>query len=249
MYPWGKIKDETINFLKSNYLMLLVASIIAMFAVSIASGLLGGIISAVSWLCGLLFVGMTSSDSTIVSLLGTTMSAVVTFVFSVLSMGISYFVTGIVTIGVAKTFENAKRTGTINLGDLLYPFQSNFKNIAMVEFKKTLEITLWSFLCVIPGIIKFYEYFMVDYLLADNPNLPAQQVLEISKNTTRGDKINILLTTLLVGFIISLGIIACCVGQFFLMPIGYIVQYEIYRYLRAKAIANGYVNESYLVTM
>ena len=249
MYPWAKIKDETINFLKTNYLMLLVTSVIAMFAISIVSGLIGGVIGLVNSLCSLIFAGMTTSDSTVLNIMGAIFSFVVSFVFSVLSMGISYFVTGIVTIGIAKTFENAKNTGVIDLNNLLYPFKANFKNIAMVEFKKSLEITLWSLLCFIPGIIKFYQYFMVDYLLADNPNLPANQVLEISKNATNGDKLNIFLTTLVAGFIISLGIIACCVGQFFLMPIAYIVQYEIYRYLRTKAIANGYVNESYLVTM
>jgi hypothetical protein len=249
MYPWGKIKDETINFLKTNYLMLLITSVIASFAVSIASGVLGGVLGGVNSLCNLMFAFMINADSTILNILGTIFSFVVSFVFGVLSMGVSYFVTGIVTVGIAKTFENAKNTGAIDLNYLLYPFKSNFKNIAMVEFKKSLEITLLSLLCIVPGVIKFYQYFMVDFLLADNPNLPAKQVMEISKNTTSGDRLNIFLTNLLVGFIICLGIIACCMGQFFLMPIAYITQYEIYRYLRTKAITNGYVDESYLVTL
>ena len=41
---------------------------------------------------------------------------------------------------------------------------------------------------MIPGIIKAYEYYMVPYLLAENPNMDAKEALERSKEMMYGNK-------------------------------------------------------------
>lgn len=48
--------------------------------------------------------------------------------------------------------------------------------------------TLWSFLFVIPGIVKSLAYSMAGYVLADNPGLTARQALNESKRITMGHK-------------------------------------------------------------
>ena len=47
-------------------------------------------------------------------------------------------------------------------------------------------IFLWSLLFVIPGIVKSYSYSMVDFIKAENPSLPANKAIEMSKIMTDG---------------------------------------------------------------
>ena len=58
---------------------------------------------------------------------------------------------------------------------------------------KDLKIFLWSLLLVIPGIVKAYEYMMVPYLLAENPNLTKEQAFTLSKQMMTGNKLDALI--------------------------------------------------------
>jgi len=72
--------------------------------------------------------------------------------------------------------------------EVAFGFDRNYKNVVKVMFFRTLYITLWSMLFWIPGIIKSYEYRMIPYLLAENPNLDKEQAFEISKRMMNGNK-------------------------------------------------------------
>ena len=54
-----------------------------------------------------------------------------------------------------------------------------------------LYATLWSFLLIVPGIIKFYAYAMTPYILIDNPELPANQAIYLSKKMMKGHKFDL----------------------------------------------------------
>lgn len=58
------------------------------------------------------------------------------------------------------------------------------------KFLASLFAALWSLLLVIPGIIKQFEYLMVSYILADNPDMPAMDALRKSKQMMKGHKWN-----------------------------------------------------------
>lgn len=51
-----------------------------------------------------------------------------------------------------------------------------------------LFVALWSLLLFIPGIIAAYSYSMVDFVLADNPDMSASEALRESKRIMRGNK-------------------------------------------------------------
>ncbi|MBQ2764896.1 MAG: DUF975 family protein [Firmicutes bacterium] len=55
-------------------------------------------------------------------------------------------------------------------------------------FMMTLFITLWSFLFIIPGIIKSFSYAMMPYIMMDNPNKTWKEALEESKQMMNGHK-------------------------------------------------------------
>lgn len=50
---------------------------------------------------------------------------------------------------------------------------------------------LWSLLFVIPGIIKAYSYRMAFFILADNPELSANEALQKSKEMMKGHKLDL----------------------------------------------------------
>lgn len=74
--------------------------------------------------------------------------------------------------------------------EVAYAFDSNYKNIVKILFFRDLYIILWSLLFIIPGIVKSYEYFMIPYLLIENPNLTQEEAFQISKQMMMGQKWN-----------------------------------------------------------
>ena len=72
--------------------------------------------------------------------------------------------------------------------NVVFAFDHSYKNIAKTMFLRDLYIVLWSLLFVIPGIIKSYEYRMIPYILADNPEMPTEEVFAESKRLMSGNK-------------------------------------------------------------
>ena len=90
----------------------------------------------------------------------------------------------------ARRFLVKSLDESVDMKELLYGFENNYKNIVKVMFFRDMSILLWSLLFVIPGIIKAYEYFMVPYLLGENPNLSTDEALQMSKEMMNGHKWN-----------------------------------------------------------
>ena len=86
----------------------------------------------------------------------------------------------------ARRFLVKSLNETADMNELLYGFQSNYKNVVKVMFFRDMSIVLWSLLLVVPGIIKAYDYFMVSYLLGENPNLSTDEALQMSKEMMHG---------------------------------------------------------------
>lgn len=74
------------------------------------------------------------------------------------------------------------------VGNIGYAFDHNYKNITKTMFFRDLFTVLWTLLFIIPGIVKFYEYQMIPYLLADNPQMTKEQAFEESKRMMQGQK-------------------------------------------------------------
>ena len=74
------------------------------------------------------------------------------------------------------------------LDDLTFAFKNQYINVVKAMFITDIIIALWSLLFLIPGIYKSYQYRMVPYLLADNPELSAREAMDISKAMMEGEK-------------------------------------------------------------
>ncbi len=72
--------------------------------------------------------------------------------------------------------------------ELAYGYDHNYKNVVKVLFFRDLYTILWALLLIVPGIVKSYEYRMISYLLAENPNMSKEEAFAVSKQMMKGNK-------------------------------------------------------------
>lgn len=149
------------------------------------------------------------------------------------------FIGYILEVGGRKYFiELAK--GESNIGFLGYVFKENsYFNVFKTMLLRSIYILLWSLLLLIPGIIKYYAYRMVPYILADNPNLGYKRALQLSQQMTQGEKWDIFILDLsFLGWYI-LGAMVLGIGVLFVQPYYDSTNAKLYLKLRQNAIKNN----------
>ncbi|MCD7844665.1 MAG: DUF975 family protein [Oscillospiraceae bacterium] len=97
---------------------------------------------------------------------------------------------GPITVGLCYFFLQVcqGRAGEIQVGT---PFQNAFTGYGRKlggYLWMQLFTFLWSLLFVIPGIVKAFSYAMTPYILADCPNVKAQDALKLSMRMMAGHK-------------------------------------------------------------
>ena len=119
----------------------------------------------------------------------------------------------------------------------------HYGNIVVTMFLMDLYIFLWSLLFIIPGIIKAYEYYMVPYILAENPGMDRKEAFAISKRMMDGQKMDTFILELsFIGWII-VGICTCGIALiFYVNPYMDATKTELYMYSKAKAFQEGYIH-------
>ena len=115
------------------------------------------------------------------------MILIVAAIVCALIMVIDAFIVNPIEMGCNKFFlknldENAE------VSEVTYAFDHNYKNIAKVMFRRDLSIFAWSLLLIIPGIYKTYQYRMVSYILAENPDKTWEEAAAESKEMMSGNK-------------------------------------------------------------
>ena len=74
------------------------------------------------------------------------------------------------------------------LSNIVYVFDSHYKNIVKTAFLTDLFIWLWSLLFIVPGIIKAYQYRLVPYIMSENPNMSFRDAQAESARLMHGNK-------------------------------------------------------------
>lgn len=162
-----------------------------------------------------------------------------------LAAGWGIFFCAVLDVGW-KRYMIRNRGGSPGFTTLFSAFDSHYWNVVSGQFYVTLRVFLFSLLLVIPGIVKGYEYSLVPYLLAENPELPPRRAAELSSLATSGEKWKLFLLDLsFIGWRL-LGTLLFGVGIVFVEPYYQATWAELYAALRAKAIAAGYTSEAEL---
>lgn len=112
---------------------------------------------------------------------------VVAVIACVIGILISVFLLNPVLVGCDAFFiKNAEKPSMLDM--LKRGFSVNYKNVVKTMFLMRLFTFLWTLLFIIPGIIKAYEYRMIPYLLADDPNMSYEEAFARSKEMMDGNK-------------------------------------------------------------
>lgn len=152
----------------------------------------------------------------------------------VISLLWSGFIANPVMVGANRFFYKSLNEKA-EVKELLFSFDSNFKNIAKVMFFKTLYQMLWTFLFIIPGIVKSYEYRMIPYLMGENPNLTKEQAFALSKQMMDGQKWDaFVLDMSFLGWEILSGFTGGILGYFYVTPYRYLTEAALYEELSLK---------------
>lgn len=94
---------------------------------------------------------------------------------------------GPITLGYAQYNLNLVDGFNPQFSDLFSKF-GQFGQGFCVQFLRRLFIMLWSFLFVIPGLVKSYSYSMAAYIAAENPDMSATDAITASKELMDGNK-------------------------------------------------------------
>lgn len=152
-------------------------------------------------------------------------------VASILGILYTIFIGNVIVVGKNGYFIK-NHDENPELGEIFKGFKGNYLNVVKIMFLMDLKTLLWLLLFIIPGFVKAYEYSMIPYLLAENPNLSAPQAFSLSKQMTTGQKMDLFVLDLsFLGWII-LGLICCGIGILFVLPYPEATRAEVYLNLR-----------------
>jgi len=142
-------------------------------------------------------------------------------------------------VGGRKYFIRLSQ-GDSNLSNLGFGFRKKrYFNIFITMFLRSIYLFLWTLLFIIPGIIKFYAYRMVPYILADNPEMKPGEAIKLSQKMTKGEKLDIFILDLsFLGWFI-LGALALGIGILFVQPYYDATNAELYLNLKHNTISSN----------
>ncbi|MCH4238829.1 MAG: DUF975 family protein [Oscillospiraceae bacterium] len=155
---------------------------------------------------------------------------------------LSIFIGAAMRVGSCRYYVH-KRFNDTRFSNLFSGFQQNWINTVGVTFVTDLFCVLWGLLFIIPGIVKHYQYYYVDFLLADNPNLSGSRARQLSRMLSNQEKGRLFVFDLsffwwyvLVGITspLTLGL-----SYTFLAPYLASSRAELYIFVRDRAINSG----------
>lgn len=164
------------------------------------------------------------------------------FIVMLISICLKIFVGNVFEVGGARFFI-FNRTEKTKISMVVSLFRSGaYGNVVLTMFLMNLYIFLWSLLFVVPGIIKSYEYLMVPYILAENPEMDRREAFAISKRMMDGEKWNTFVLSLsFLGWLLLSGCTCGILTVFFVNPYMQATYTELYAYNKIKAYNEGYI--------
>lgn len=157
---------------------------------------------------------------------------------------IKAFFGNIVLVGGCRFFLQC-REDKCRLEDLLYVIKSkSYLSVVLTMFLKDVFVALWSCLLIVPGIVKGYEYRMIPYILAENPQIDRKRAFELSKQMMTGQKWNAFVLDLsFLGWNL-LSVFCTCgiLSVFYVNPYVSHTQAGLYLALREEALRQGTTN-------
>ncbi|MBQ5799873.1 MAG: DUF975 family protein [Oscillospiraceae bacterium] len=154
-------------------------------------------------------------------------------VIAIVGFLISTFVGSPATVGLCNYFiKNTDSKPTF--GDAFSGFKVKYGRNVGTILLMSIKSVLWTFLFIIPGIIKMYEYAAIPYILADDDTITCKEAFAKSKQMMKGNKWRLFkLQFSFIGWGL-LCVLTCGIGTFFLIPYVDAANAEFYVELKNK---------------
>ncbi len=177
-------------------------------------------------------------------LIGTLFSILVVAI--VISLLLAIFLLQPLEVGCRKFYIDA-RNDDYNLSDMGEAFSENYTNIVKIMFLRSLYTFLWSLLFLIPGLVKSYEYRMIPYILAENPDISDRDAFLASRQMMMGSKFDAFVFDLsFLGWFLLDAITFGLLGIFYVNPYYFNACTELYAFVKAKPVyGSSYDNSAY----
>ena len=207
-----ELRAKAWNSLKGKYWLAFAVVLIVSIVDSVGNGFLN-LMQNITELVEM--VDPAEMDSTMelgAAVLSTAASAI-----GVVGVLVSIFLTNAATVGCTHYF--IKNTDSKpSFADAFYGFKVKyFRNIGTLLLVN-IKTVLWSLLFVIPGIIKTYSYAMAPFIMAEHPEMNANECITMSKEIMHGHKMELFFLELsFIGWIF-LSIFTLGIGNVFLTP-------------------------------
>lgn len=153
------------------------------------------------------------------------------------------FIAPIFIVGGNRYFLKLRKGVDTGISEIIGNFKDgNYKNIVKISFFREIKILLWSLLFIIPGIIKGFEYYLVDHILAVRPDIDSKTAFDISKRLMNGYKVDAFVLGLsFFGWQILNAFTLGILGLVYINPYMYATYNEFYCYVRAEGIRKGLI--------
>ena len=226
---------NTWEFLKGKWLMSILTSLIA----SAISGTIGAVFAIILYVfifIGMFGLGVASAETQEAEMLFTFIGLfiivfLVCFIFMILAR---LFILGPISYGMSNTFLISLRDNQEAKIENIFLAKNNYMNTVKVTGWAILYIFLWSLLFYIPGIIKAYSYSMIYYIRRDNPELTANECLELSSQMMDGHKLDLFILHITFIGLSLLGIFTGGLSNLFMTPFTATIMAQFYEDVKAK---------------
>lgn len=158
-----------------------------------------------------------------------------TIIFGTISVGmiitilLRIFLYNPLKVGAYGFFKENVLTGGGGSLDALKNGFGRFGRTFVTLFMQDLFLVLWTLLFIIPGFVKAYSYRMVPYILEDEPDLSAMEVITRSRQIMKGNKWKSFIYDLsFIGWFFLLLITFGLAGVFWVTPYKYNADAALY---------------------
>ncbi len=106
------------------------------------------------------------------------------------AFALKVFVLNPIHVGCMKWYLRNRTESKPKMRAVVETFGKGYIRIVAIMFLRDLFTFLWTLLLIVPGIIKSYEYKMIPYLLAENPELTVSEIFGMTKKIMDGNKMD-----------------------------------------------------------
>ena len=152
-----------------------------------------------------------------------------------LSLIVSFLVGLPLTVGIYEAFRRLVLGEKVQLIEYSFNLSfNNWKHNVLVMLLMTIYTMLWSLLLIVPGIIKSLSYALTPYIVAEQPELSANESIELSMKMMDGHKMDLFLIWLGFFGLAVLSIFTFCIGYLFFVPYMYAKMAAFYEDVKAE---------------